>query len=514
MLSPDNNQSPQSRSPDPFLRPEQLPPPAQARSKPPSTRICLGTRRFGRLCVALVVTCLACLGAFYAALSPHVLPGNLRMPHAITQISPDDFTDNSKVVRSRNATSRFRDNLLSSSDHKYITAWPSSGWTNDVISAINLIYIAGLVGRTPVVPPFTPSHVGSFSEVGPIQFGAIFDVPRLANGLRMHVVEWHELKHSVLDATDPTGGGVASEVEKIGCWSPWSQNPFTRGQPRHSEVPTLYNLDISYTPVPETFTLSKGFKKDQYYMSLWSLASLSYPETRGKVLSTQSAYTIPLASGTGEKVAPDDKMLCFDLLYFIGLTDEEEWWRDYAPYWRTVGVHLHWAPKLLELAQGYLRRHFDLKDGETIPPFISVHVRRADFAGWCPPDTSPESCFATRESYAKRVHEIQASLRARPNPIDARAVLVTSDERDSAWWQKIAELGPEWRWIDHAAEKTVEKYGKWYPVILDAVFQSMGAGFVGTDRSTMTLLSQRRVEDWNGGLSAAVRWGTPSADDH
>lgn len=51
-------------------------------------------------------------------------------------------------------------------------------------------------------------------------------------------------------------------------------------------------------------------------------------------------------------------------------------------------------------------------------------------------------------------------------------------------------------------------------MILDAVFQSMGAGFVGTDRSTMTLLSQRRVEDWNGGLSAAVRWGTPSADDH
>ena len=40
-------------------------------------------------------------------------------------------------------------------------------------------------------------------------------------------------------------------------------------------------------------------------------------------------------------------------------------------------------------------------------------------------------------------------------------MLVTSDERDPEWWDEIAELGPEWGWVDHAAEKTVEKYGKW-----------------------------------------------------
>ncbi|KDN51560.1 hypothetical protein RSAG8_00105, partial [Rhizoctonia solani AG-8 WAC10335] len=107
---------------------------------------------------------------------------------------------------------------------------------------------------------------------------------------------------------------------------------------------------------------------------------------------------------------------------------------------------------------------------------------------------------------------VQASLRAQATPVDARVVLVTSDERNPEWWKEIAELGPEWGWVDHGAEGTVEKYGKWYPVVLDAVFQSLGAGFVGTDRSTLSLLSQRRVEAWNNGIGAVVRWGSPNAD--
>lgn len=41
---------------------------------------------------------------------------------------------------------------------------------------------------------------------------------------------------------------------------------------------------------------------------------------------------------------------------------------DYAPYWRTVGTHMHWAPKLLEVAESYLRRHFGVQPGEAIPP--------------------------------------------------------------------------------------------------------------------------------------------------
>lgn len=43
-----------------------------------------------------------------------------------------------------------------------------------------------------------------------------------------------------------------------------------------------------------------------------------------------------------------------------------------------------------------------------------------------------------------------------------------------------------------------------YPALIDAVVQSMGIGFVGTARSTMSLVAAKRVEDWNGGISRQV----------
>lgn len=53
-----------------------------------------------------------------------------------------------------------------------------------------------------------------------------------------------------------------------------------------------------------------------------------------------------------------------------------------------------------------------------------------------------------------------------------------------------------------------------YPVILDAAVQSNGLGFVGTDRSTFSILSRRRVIDWHDGAARMVLWGSKGADDH
>lgn len=38
-------------------------------------------------------------------------------------------------------------------------------------------------------------------------------------------------------------------------------------------------------------------------------------------------------------------------------------------------------------------------------------------------------------------------------------VIMTSDEADPAWWDEVAAMG--WARMDHEAEQTVEKYGKW-----------------------------------------------------
>ncbi|KAG1833389.1 hypothetical protein EV424DRAFT_1365169, partial [Suillus variegatus] len=65
----------------------------------------------------------------------------------------------------------------------------------------------------------------------------------------------------------------------------------------------------------------------------------------------------------------------------------------------------------------------------------------------------------------------------------------------------------------YAAEQTEVIYGKWHPVLLDAIIQSNGT-FVGTRGSTTSTLASRRVQSWHDGATRLIRWGWPSADDH
>jgi len=78
----------------------------------------------------------------------------------------------------------------------------------------------------------------------------------------------------------------------------------------------------------------------------------------------------------------------------------------------------------------------------------------------------------------------------------------TKDERDPNFWEEVREIG--WLHFNHEEEGTLEKYGEWYLPIVDVVAQSMATGFVGTASSTFSLVSARRVEDWNGGPTVLV----------
>ncbi|KAG1741921.1 hypothetical protein EDD22DRAFT_921203 [Suillus occidentalis] len=88
---------------------------------------------------------------------------------------------------------------------------------------------------------------------------------------------------------------------------------------------------------------------------------------------------------------------------------------------------------------------------------------------------------------------------------------MTSDESDPEWWDGVRALG--WTWVDYGAEKTggvwgVVSFWLWrYPVFIDAIIQSNGAGFVGTRGSTMSMLASRRVQSGHDGATRLVRWG-------
>ncbi|KAI0770948.1 hypothetical protein BD413DRAFT_626744 [Trametes elegans] len=401
------------------------------------------------------------------------------------------------------ATTHFRDSLRN--DTGYMTSFLSAGWTNDQITVVRISHLVvpcphlTVFAGEPDIPrsdlgthPYSPAvHLPHRHGRIPLPFSDIFDVPRMVSALNAPILEWHMVK-------DLERAHAEDVKDEIGCWNIWEVDNVPSDGPRGSYTTTLLNLDISYTRAPASVKLIPNFEHDSH-STFWSLAKLAFPEEPDEVVG-----------GNHVVLPPDEQLVCYDYLYYVCALDPFEFERDYSPMWREVMVHAHWTESLQDLARGYLRRMFRLAEGAAIPPYIAIHARRGDFAGWCG-DVPREECFAPLGAFARRVAEVQEALRAR-HGVYVSHVVMTGDERDQVWWQAVEERG--WLRVDHDTERTAERFGKWYPVVLDAVVQSMSVGFVGTDRSTFSHMARRRVEDWNHGVTRLVKWGFPGADDH
>ncbi|KAJ7142920.1 hypothetical protein C8R44DRAFT_726217 [Mycena epipterygia] len=166
---------------------------------------------------------------------------------------------------------------------------------------------------------------------------------------------------------------------------------------------------------------------------------------------------------------------------------------DLSPAWQAVGKHIHFTSEIQEIAASYTRRILTVEPHEPIPPYIAVHVRQGDFGIWCNiGGVTVEQCFAPLDAFVRRVEEVREEIANRTG--------ITSDEESSVWWNSMYELG--WFSPDHS--NTVEHHGPWYPIFLDAAIQAGAAGFVGTDTSTVSIISRRRVVA-NGGVTAMVK---------
>jgi hypothetical protein len=94
---------------------------------------------------------------------------------------------------------------------------------------INLIYLGILTDRLPIIGQFTPSHIGG--HVPPIDFGDVFDVPRLRELMQKPLIQWHEVKDRSSDI-----------VEELGCWNVWEAVQDREHFARRSAVPDRLNL--------------------------------------------------------------------------------------------------------------------------------------------------------------------------------------------------------------------------------------------------------------------------------
>ena len=135
---------------------------------------------------------------------------------------------------------------------------------------------------------------------------------------------------------------------------------------------------------------------------------------------------------------------------------------------------MHWTARLEGLAIQYVRKTLSVEETEQTPPvrqyslciikllrsvdlrqWISVHIRRGDFAHWCY-QVPVDDCFAPMSAFVRRVDEVKQEISQRKG-IHVNHVIVTSDEKNATWWQVILNQG--WYRVD--SSDTVEQYGTW-----------------------------------------------------
>ncbi|KAL1746914.1 hypothetical protein HDZ31DRAFT_80849 [Schizophyllum fasciatum] len=382
----------------------------------------------------------------------------------------DDSAWSVQSVVTGNGSSTLRENIRS--DVLYVTQWGMSiGMTNQFLSSLNLIYIGLLSTRVPVVPPFIPNkHIAGDK---PLPFGDVFDFAYLRTQLRMPIIDWQDIKTSNETNDD------------MHCWA------------LHKHIPAHITADLG---ISSSYSELPAHTKGKKHQLITTLADLLYPPN----LVSQQRQVLPDAYVPNP---PDKHIACFDYLYYASSGGEYLDWDEGLswPAWRVVGQHLRFAPKVMELARGHIRNALDLPVDAEIPPFISVHMRRGDFGSWCK-GVALDECLPSLPSYVQRVQEVKDELASRG--VHAEHVLVQSNERDLAFWEEVRSLG--FANVDY----TQEEQDGWAAIVLDACIQSMGAGFVGTSHSTVSLLSERRVKEWSGGPTRMVRWGKVGADDH
>ena len=123
--------------------------------------------------------------------------------------------------------------------------------------------------------------------------------------------------------------------------------------------------------------------------------------------------------------------------------------------WVHYGQYLHFRPSIDALADELLRNLMGLPERASIPPFLTVHLRRGDFGN-----------RARIEQFAVAVDELRTRLDQTPGGrwrgrAHELGVVAATDEEDPAF---LAEMrGHGWHVIDHKAYGTIERFGVWLP---------------------------------------------------
>ena len=174
--------------------------------------------------------------------------------------------------------------------------------------------------------------------------------------LRTPLVEWYEVK--ALTSIQPPAD---AEREQLGCWSTRHE------EPKPGRVESMANnlrLDVAYTRMAGEARTHMDNPEDPF-LDLNHMVPYIFPN---EPIFPVKSFPLMEESPLGHRLPPDEKMACFDYLYYTTSSRETFEWRfAWSPVWRFVAKHLHFTDHITDLAKTYLAKAFDTAENN-IPP--------------------------------------------------------------------------------------------------------------------------------------------------
>lgn len=385
-----------------------------------------------------------------------------------------------------------------------------------------------LLGRPDLEPNHDEGDYGRFSE--------FFDLGYWSKQTSVGIAEWRDVK--TLNTSRST------VHEQIGCWGDGG-----------NEAPVVrYDVETRFWPVPSELRTKFGIEPTLTY------SGVEVIDSDNKTVTAWLDSKVRQWFGSTEVAPrlPDRHLLCFQNLFYAseqnltslkwvegekgssveveGLATRDD------PVWDQVGRHLRFGPRVERIVDDVLTRLV----GDAHSPFVAIHLRQGDFTslGRATNSTSEIKAKFTRalDDVRVKVNHIRGTLAA-VEDADELPVVLATDSTDPSLLLELTRLG--WILIDHDKLETRERYGGWYPGVLDSAILSRAVGLVGsvppptlfhsllvflhlapaitgqeysfhglfwlrehdpcrTKRSTFSYLAERRIESWNGGASIIV----------
>ncbi|GAA5833108.1 hypothetical protein JCM5353_004236 [Sporobolomyces roseus] len=366
----------------------------------------------------------------------------------------------------------FRANLRS--DRGYITTYPYGGMTNQLVSIIKLVALGQKLDRVIIMDELQVSR----SESRNAPLSEFFDVERWMNKTGTSIVNWWDLK-------DPRSG----VVDQLTCWGYRNETRLRK-----------YRIDTHTYRIPPSLSLHWEIEPSTSNAGIELLSIWNSTEW----LASQARHQF-LSHGLKAPSYPSTDVLCLENTFYVqpldfkdGKVDQTYPIEEFHPHgetWLRVGQYLRFNPRVHTIVDELLISIL----GSSSKPFIAVHIRQGDFV-WEKRVTDDVS--EIREKYSVEVDQIQQELKERFHYKKDLPVLLATDAWNSSFVFELKQAG--WKYLNHTAFETKARYGGWYPAMLDSAVLSRAEGFVGTRSSSFSYLAARRVETWNGGISAIV----------